>query len=42
MLRKEVLVMTITGLAFITIAIYCGLRGVYLLFVKPFKKGSEK
>lgn len=34
--------MTITGLIFISIAVYCGAKGVYLLFVKPFKKGGKK
>lgn len=34
--------MTITGMAFIALAVYCGMRGIYLLFIKPFKKGSEK
>jgi len=34
--------MTITGLLFIGIALYCGVKGVYLLFVKPFKKGGRK
>ena len=26
----------------ISIAVYCGIKGVYLLFVKPFKKGDDK
>lgn len=33
---------TITGLIFVSIALYCGIKGVYLLFVKPFKKGGKK
>lgn len=33
---------TITGLIFVSIALYCGIKGVYLLFVKPFKKGGNK
>lgn len=34
--------MTITGFIFIGIAVYCSIKGVYLLFVKPFKKGGNK
>ena len=34
--------MTITGMAFIALAVYCGTRGIYLIFIKPFKKGVKK
>lgn len=26
----------------IVIALYCGAKGVYILFVKPFKKGGKR
>lgn len=34
--------MTTTGLIFVSIALYCSAKGLYLLFIKPFKKGGKK